>query len=743
MLGIAKNVPVDASIFTANFSSSTVESRLAMQAAFCEAMSAYFFYMSSACGIPRIKILGTKQDWRTLEHKIHRMRTEIFNQDGTTDQTMCEYLTRAEQQVRKIYTTRDPMFWKEMFSIGRCRSGHTDVVEGWINQFYRIGHAQKKSGKVTYSGDDFYNYKAHISTVNWKNVETQRNFTLKTGLLYSNVVRGNNIEDTKFPWLEPQFSHVIVESDGKMSPDGFKKYIEGTLRGNDRKLMRAFYKILKDDPMELVKTSPKLVDFRFELVERQMDAWKTKFLKKEKTVTDFDLDKGPCQLALSFYDEISKENQPALDSLKNKISEYLQTNTTLRRISMNNQISDIEPYVIECITGMPNIEDLVVAQATNESIEKVSQLLLDPNCKLKRLEINFTPYLHRKQQHEPSFAPLALALSLSDAPLESLVFDRISIDAELANAIEGLCKRLKYLKYTTRSQVVQKRLMKAQAESKTLKEISIVDLGSADLVEFIASNVPLNPSLEVIRYHNCFMNTTQLANLLRIPTLKKVTCQNLQDLSFLGVTSKLSDLNASLTCSPEQIAWLRNFVLRDDCCLESLTGEKSSFEPGAGLVLAMGLVLNKSIRTLNLNKATFNGAEDAAKFAELMAEWLEKSYCKVENIDLSEVSNFFFAGKTLHKLLRALLNNSTVKKIAVSVTVTPEDLPLFVELVTKNSTMEHVEFSGNVQAELTREQRAPLKQAIKVNKTLVTFAVPLLPNNEHKSVRFNIDDFIN
>ncbi len=39
-------------------SCTTEEAYLAQQAAFCDAMSAYYAYMSTCCGIPRIKLLG-------------------------------------------------------------------------------------------------------------------------------------------------------------------------------------------------------------------------------------------------------------------------------------------------------------------------------------------------------------------------------------------------------------------------------------------------------------------------------------------------------------------------------------------------------------------------------------------------------------------------------------------------------------------------------------------------------------
>ncbi len=316
-------MPIDTSIFTANFTSSTADSQLAIQSAFCEAMSVYYYYVSGRCGIPRIKVLGSKEDWQLIEQKVHRMRTEVFSQDTTTTKKLSTYLSKIESQVRKIYTTRDPSFWKEMFYIDDCQSGHMAVVTGWIAMFYVEHEAVRKDGHTTYSGNDFYNYKAHISTVKWKNIETERHFELKCGLVSSRIVSGTNELDTKYPWLEPSFSHVIVETDGsgKMSPEHFKTYIE-TLDGRDRSLMASFYELLKDNPMEFVKGDKEL-SFRYQLVGVQIDAWKEQYKKTGQSLPSIDLTKGNCGQALSSYRAYKDLNKPAAESLANKICEYL------------------------------------------------------------------------------------------------------------------------------------------------------------------------------------------------------------------------------------------------------------------------------------------------------------------------------------------------------------------------------------------------------------------------------------
>lgn len=132
-----------------------------------------------SCGIPRIRVLGTKQDWITLEQKLQQLYSQVFND------TRCivEYLERTEKMVHDIYTRRDPTFWKKFFSIGRCTSGHnSDVVEGWIVRMYKNCKGNKKQGEIEWEGTSFYQHISSISTVKYKNFETNKTFALHTGI---------------------------------------------------------------------------------------------------------------------------------------------------------------------------------------------------------------------------------------------------------------------------------------------------------------------------------------------------------------------------------------------------------------------------------------------------------------------------------------------------------------------------------------------------------------------------------
>lgn len=122
---VAKHSPADTDLFTAKFSTTTAASMLAMQAAFLEAMGAYFSYGNTCCGIPKVRVLGTLEDWQLLHSKVTSI-AEFF----ANHKELARYLSRAALGVSYVYQRRSVDHWKDFFAISRCHSGHTDVVEG-------------------------------------------------------------------------------------------------------------------------------------------------------------------------------------------------------------------------------------------------------------------------------------------------------------------------------------------------------------------------------------------------------------------------------------------------------------------------------------------------------------------------------------------------------------------------------------------------------------------------------------
>lgn len=711
---------MDAGVFTANFSSSTTESQLAMQSAFCELASAYYYYVSGRCGIPRVKVLGCKEDWQAIEHKVHRMRTEVFSQDLTTTKKLSTYLKKIETQVRKIYTTREPSFWKEMFYIDDCSSGHTAVINGWIALFYREHEMTKKDGVAKYSGNDFYNYNAHIATVKWQNVETSRFFELKSGLVSSRIVNGGASElDAKFPWLEPSFSHVIVETDGsnKMSPEQFKTYIE-TLDWRDRSLMETFYDLLKDKPRELVKGGHKELTFRYELLQLQIDAWIENFTKTGVGMTklDFAAKNSTCDQALSVYRDFHESNRPAAEALCHKIQQYLALDRHVKSVNLAHiraSLVPLEAGIINSLIGYASLEELTVSGESGEIYEQLAQLLLHPECKLKILRIDGEDFYPRTSA-KINLANFSESLLKTTAPLESLFIGKLS-DEQLAISISHLCTKPNGLKkYDIGTRISGKAqalviLMRGVVTSKTLEEISLFDVGRKqviegnkrtyvsamddELAEFIAVNLPQNPSLRVINQIRLEVTSEQLSRILQVPTLRAINRTATTDLSFLKVTKQLERVNFLIArCAPEQAEHLREFLADENCTLTNLDLSQNDFTHSETMgVIMRGLAKNKSLRILNLSNIRIGNTLIEEEVSESLLQWLESEGCPVVQFNSVEgAAGLSFKDSQAQRILAALVKNKTITKFQASLYVSAEEYHVLMDLIATTSTLTHL-----------------------------------------------------
>jgi hypothetical protein len=83
-------------------------------------------------------------------------------------------------------------FWKKMFILDKCGSGHQYEVSGWFNELF----LQEPDLKFP------ENYPSHISLVKYKQLDTQKNYEMKQGLM--SCARQDRM-------LIPDFGHIIYE----------------------------------------------------------------------------------------------------------------------------------------------------------------------------------------------------------------------------------------------------------------------------------------------------------------------------------------------------------------------------------------------------------------------------------------------------------------------------------------------------------------------------------------------------
>ncbi len=180
------------------FSTSTQRSIFARYAAFADMVSPYYNYMMYCCGFPAIDVQGDKSDWEKM--------ASCWRQIGKLFTKHQDYITRLQETFDEAAKSLDDAdFWRGMFVLDRCGSGHQYKVKGWINEFY-----------LQVPDTNFpENYPSHISLVKYKQLNMNKDYEMKQGLL-SSKKEGN--------FLVPEFGHIIYEK-----TDAFVRVIENKL----------------------------------------------------------------------------------------------------------------------------------------------------------------------------------------------------------------------------------------------------------------------------------------------------------------------------------------------------------------------------------------------------------------------------------------------------------------------------------------------------------------------------------
>jgi len=185
MAALVEKIPSDVKAFLPEFTTSTQRSVLARYAAFADMVSPYYSYMMFCCGFPAIDVRGDLSDWQKLRAN--------WNELGKLFTKHQDYVTRVDAILEKLcLSLNDATFWKEMFELENCGSGHQYYVNGWINDLLE----QKVDVRMV------QNYPSHISTVAYTQVNTKKDYEMKQGLISS---RKDGI------FLVPDFGYIVYE----------------------------------------------------------------------------------------------------------------------------------------------------------------------------------------------------------------------------------------------------------------------------------------------------------------------------------------------------------------------------------------------------------------------------------------------------------------------------------------------------------------------------------------------------
>lgn len=126
---IGDHVGKKSDLIVADFSTTGPVERAASQVVLLDALQSYFEYgVTSLCGIPRITLLGTPDDWLWI-----RYRAEVFAELDMTAWTT-RLLPILDRIARTARGDTDPTFWRSFYKYNDESGG--PFVTGWINVLF-------------------------------------------------------------------------------------------------------------------------------------------------------------------------------------------------------------------------------------------------------------------------------------------------------------------------------------------------------------------------------------------------------------------------------------------------------------------------------------------------------------------------------------------------------------------------------------------------------------------------------
>ena len=165
-------VPTDVHLFMPEFSTGSLRTKHACNAAFADMCSPYYNYMMYCCGFPHIEVRGTADDWSLLVNSWKQLNI-VIDKAPKKVQTWAANVGKVLQDIADNLAS--PAFWTKMFTLVNCGSGGQVEVSGWFSTLFLT------TPDVRYPE----NYAPHVSEVKYRNLDLKRDYKMNVGLLFS------------------------------------------------------------------------------------------------------------------------------------------------------------------------------------------------------------------------------------------------------------------------------------------------------------------------------------------------------------------------------------------------------------------------------------------------------------------------------------------------------------------------------------------------------------------------------
>lgn len=132
---LTSKILVDINLFFPKFSTTTGVVDLTMKAMFCDMVSPYYRYTTMACGLPKIRLNGTKEDWELLLDSWVSM-SNLFVELNPSISTYADTVFRILNGILKQWDNPTVGFWKSIYTQQNVGSGRQMTISGWIKDLY-------------------------------------------------------------------------------------------------------------------------------------------------------------------------------------------------------------------------------------------------------------------------------------------------------------------------------------------------------------------------------------------------------------------------------------------------------------------------------------------------------------------------------------------------------------------------------------------------------------------------------
>lgn len=165
-------VKFDSSIMFPTFSFNDEKAVETINAIFCDMASPFYDYSMFCCGIPAIKLLGTREDWEKIQlHWDSKIKSLFVNVNPSIE----KYFDRVAVIIGNIINSYELDFsdwWKDIYTQKNIGSGGELEVNGWIKLLFLKQH------KYEVKLENFTNT---YGIVQYKQLDTDKNYVAVYG----------------------------------------------------------------------------------------------------------------------------------------------------------------------------------------------------------------------------------------------------------------------------------------------------------------------------------------------------------------------------------------------------------------------------------------------------------------------------------------------------------------------------------------------------------------------------------